>query len=70
MDSTLLLKPKDPQKTGTHNSSKLWHSKVVRSSNLTFGGYLADTTPVISVRSSLSIVQVLFRACKDFVAHW
>ena len=51
---------KDPQKTGTHNSSQLWHSRVVKSSNLTFGGYLAGTTLVLSVRSSLFIVHVLF----------
>ena len=60
----------NPQKTGTHNSLQLWHSKVVRSFNLTFGGYLAGTTPMLSIRSSLFIVQVLFRACKDYVAHW
>ena len=30
------------------------------SSNLTFGGYLADTTPMLSARSSFFIVQALF----------
>ena len=34
--------------------------RVVRSSNLTFGGYLAGTTSVLSIRSSLFVVQVLF----------
>ena len=45
---------------GTHNSPQLWHSRVVRSSNLNFGGYLAGTTPVLSARSSLF---VLCRCC-------
>ena len=35
----------------------LWHSRVVRNSNLTFGGYLAGTTPVLSVRSSLFVLR-------------
>ena len=41
----------------------------MRSSNLTFEGYLADTTSVPSVRSFLFIVQVLFRVREDCVAH-
>jgi len=45
---------------GTHNSSQLWHSRVVRSFNLTFEGYLADITVVLSVRSFLFVLQVLF----------
>ena len=45
--------PKTLRKQGMHNSAQLWHSRVVRSSNLTFGGFLAGTTPVLSVRSSL-----------------
>ena len=53
-----------------HNSPQLWHFRVVRSSNLTFGGYLVGTTPMLSVRSSLFVVWVLFRACKGCVAHW
>ena len=49
----------------------LWHSRVVRNSNLTFGGYLAGTTPVLSVRSSLFVfVQVLFRVREDRVTYW
>ena len=31
----------------------LWHSRVVRNSNLTFGGYLAGATLVLFARSSL-----------------
>ena len=54
---------------GTHNFPQLWHSKVVKISNLTFEGNLVDTTLVLSVRSSLCVVQVLFRAYKDYVAH-
>ena len=48
--------------------------KLRKDSNLTFGGYLAGTTPVSSVRSFLFVVQVLLRACKavwlidDFLA--
>ena len=42
----------------------------MRSSNLTFGGYLAGTTLVLSARFSLFIVHVLFRVCEDYVAHW
>ena len=34
----------------THNLPQFWHSRMVKSSNLTFGGYLADTTPVLFVR--------------------
>ena len=47
---------------GTHNSPPLWHFRVVRSFNLTFEGYLAGTTPMLSVRSSLFALNVLFRA--------
>ena len=39
-----------------HNFPQLWHSRVMRSSNLTFRGYLADTTPVLSVGSSLFVL--------------
>ena len=42
----------------------LWHSRVVKNSNLTFRGYLASTTPVLSVRSSLF---VLCRCCFEHV---
>ena len=42
----------------------LWHSRVVRNSNLTFEGYLAGTTPVLSVMSSLF---VLCRCCFEYV---
>ena len=48
---------------GTHNSPHLWHSRVVRSSNLTFGGYSAGTTLVLSVGSSL------FMLCKYCFKH-
>ena len=41
-----------------------------KDSNLTFGGYLAGTTPMFSIRFSLFVVQVLLQACKDCVAHW
>ena len=41
---------------GTHNFTPLQHSRVVRSSNLTFGGYLAGTTPVLSVRFFLFVL--------------
>ena len=55
---------------GTHNSPQLWHSRVVRSSDLTFREYLAGTTPVLSVRSSLFVfVQVLFRVREDRVTY-
>ena len=40
------------------------------SSNLTFGGYSASTTPILSARSSFFIVQTLFRVCKCHMAHW
>ena len=40
-------------------------------SNLTFGGSLADTIPVLSVGFfSFFVVQVLSRACEDSVAFW
>ena len=42
----------------THNLPQVWHSRVVKSSNLTFRGYLAGTIPILSVRSSLFVVQV------------
>ena len=42
--------------------NSLWHS--VRNSNLAFGGYLAGTTPVFSVRSSFF---VLCRCCFEHV---
>ena len=50
-----------------HLSSSI---RVVKSSNLTFRGYLASTTLILSIRFSLFIVQVLSRACDDCVAHW
>ena len=59
------IKTQDPVDQDTHNFPQLWHSRVVKSSNLTFGGYLACITPVLSTRSSLFVVQVLFRACED-----
>jgi len=41
--------PKSLTNQGTHNSSQLYHSKVVkRFSDLNFGRSLADTTPVLS----------------------
>ena len=49
---------------GMHNLPQLWHSRVVRSSNLTFGGYLAGITLVLSVRSSLF---VLCRYCFEHI---
>ena len=49
----------------------LLHSRAVRiSSDLTFGGYLAGTTPVLSVRSFLFAVQVLFGTREDRVTYW
>ena len=48
--------PKTPIDQGTHNLPQLWHSRVVRSFNLIFRGYLAGTTPVLSVRSSLFVL--------------
>ena len=45
--------PETLRKQGMHNSAQLWHSRVVRSSNLTFGEFVAGTTSVLSVRSSL-----------------
>ena len=48
--------PKTLTNPGIHNSPQLWHSRVVRSSNLTFEGYLASTTPVLSVGSSLFVL--------------
>ena len=41
---------------GTHNSSQFWHSRVVRSSNLTFKGYLAGTTPMLFDRSTVDFL--------------
>ena len=32
---------------GTHDSTRLWHSRVVSNTNLTIGGSLAGTTPVL-----------------------
>ena len=55
------IKTQDPQEKGTHNSPQLWHSRVVRNSNLTFGGYLASITLVLSARSSL----LLCRYCLE-----
>ena len=49
---------------GTHNSHQLWHSRVMRSSNLTFEGYLTGTTSVLFARSSLF---VLCRCCFEHV---
>ena len=49
---------------GTHNLPQLWHSKMVKSSNLTFRGYLAGTKLVFFVRSSLF---VLCRYCFEHV---
>ena len=49
---------------GTHNFPKFWHSRIVKSSNLTFGGYLAGTIPMLSVRFSLF---VLCRHCFEHV---
>ena len=61
--------PKIFTNQGTHNLPQLWHSRVVKSSNLTFEKYLAGTTPMLSVRSSLSVVQVLFWAHEDRVTY-
>ena len=61
--SMLLQKPKDSQKTDTHNLPQLWHSRVVKSSNMTFGGYLVCITPVLSVRSSLIVL------CRYYFEH-
>ena len=53
--------PKTLTNQGTHNFSQLWHSRVVEFSNLTFEGYLAGTTSVFSIRSSLFSV---LRRCR------
>ena len=47
---------------GMHNLLQFLYSRVMRSSNLTFGGYLADTTLILSVRSSLF---VLYKCCYE-----
>ena len=61
--------PKTLTNQGTHNSAQLWHSRVIKSSNLTFGGYLDSTTPMLSIRSFLFFMQVLFRAREDHVNY-
>ena len=52
----------------------IYHSLALysceNSSNLTFRGYSAGTTLVLSGRSYLFIMQVLFRVCKYRTAHW
>ena len=49
-----------------HNLPLHWHSRVVKQfSNLTFEGYLVDTTSVLSVRSSS--ISVLYRFCLEYV---
>ena len=50
------INPKTLTNQSTHNLPQFWHPRVVKSSNLTFGGYLAGTTPVLSVRSSLFVL--------------
>ena len=52
----LLYKSKNLTNQGSHNLPQFWHSRVVKSSNLTFRGYLAGTTPVLFVRSSLFVL--------------
>ena len=52
----LLEKPQNPHNQGMHNLPQFWHSRVVKSSNLTYGGYLANITPVLSVRFSLFVL--------------
>ena len=42
----------------------LWHSRVVRNFNLTFGEYLVGTMPVFSARSSLFVLR---RCCFEHV---
>ena len=49
---------------GTHNLPQLWPSRVVKSSNLTVEGYLAGTTQMLSIGSSLF---VLCRYCFEYV---
>ena len=61
--------PKTLTNHGTHNSTQFWHSRVVRSSNLTFEGYLAGITPVLSIRSFLFVVQVLFQERESYVTY-
>ena len=36
--------PKTLTNQGKHNLPQLWHSRIVKSSNLTFGEYVASTT--------------------------
>ena len=55
VNSLLLEKPQNPHNQDMHNLPKFWHSRVVKSSNLTYRGYLANITPVLSMRSSLFV---------------
>ena len=50
------INPKTLTNQGMHNLPQLWHFRVVKSSNLTFRGYLANITLMLSVRSSLFVV--------------
>ena len=47
------IKAPGPSLTKVRIIYPLWHSRIVRNSILTFGGYLAGTTPMLSARSSL-----------------
>ena len=53
------IKAPIPSQIKVHMIYPLQHSRVENNSNLTFGGYLADTTPVPSVRSLLSSYRLL-----------
>ena len=57
------IKAPIPSLTNVRIIYLLWHSRLVRNSNLTFRGYLAGTTPVLSVKSSF----LLCRCCFEHV---
>ena len=57
------------QNRGTHASTRLWHSRVVKNTNLTIGGSLAGTTPVLPSEVLFSCAGS-FGTREDLAAHW
>ena len=54
--------PKTLINQGTRNFPQLWHSIVIEIlSNLIFGGYLAGTTPILSIRSLVFLLRRFYQ---------
>ena len=47
---------------GTHTKTQLWHSRVERNTNLTIGGSLAGTTPVLPFGGSFLLCRSIRNA--------